>query len=138
MSRIFSIDLDRIQPSQLYISSDKLEQILQKLDPADPDCLEPVPLRELAGRIVLTDGHTRAFAAYQSGIRSVPAYWDEDDLDWEAYAICIHWCQEEGIHAIADLRQRVVSAADYDRLWLQRCRQMHRDLAAKPRRNDQD
>jgi hypothetical protein len=71
------------------------------------------------------------FAAYLAGLTYVPTYDDPDDLDWEAYQICINWCQAEGIHSVADLAGRVVNAEDYEHLWYDRCRMMQADLAKK-------
>jgi hypothetical protein len=131
VTRIFLRRLDEIQPSQLFVSAEKLSRVM-----GDPDCitlqaLAPVPLKELGGRVVLTDGHTRALAVHLSGLTDIRAFWDPDDLDWEAYEICVAWCREEGIHTVADLEDRVVPAEAYEVLWLERCRRMHQDLEAR-------
>jgi hypothetical protein len=130
----FMMRLDEIQPSQLYVSSEKLSRVMENPDSLRPESLEPVPVKKFGGRVVLTDGHTRALAAFLSGLAEIRAFWDEDELDWEAYEICVAWCQEEEIFTVADLEDRVVSPEDYAVLWLQRCREMHRDLEA--RRNE--
>ena len=49
-------------------------------------------------------------------------------MDWEAYRICVGWCKEEGIRSIKDLKDRIVNAGDYQKLWLDRCRVMHEEL----------
>jgi hypothetical protein len=61
----------------------------------------------------------------------IDVYWDEDELDWEAYEICLQWCEDDGIHTIADLAGTVVSVEDYERLWLKRCREMQEKLKEK-------
>ena len=81
--------------------------------------------------MVITDGHTRAYTAHVAGLEAVPVFSDPDELDWEAYQICVAWCQAEGIYSIADLAGRVVSPADYEGLWYQRCREMQAALAKK-------
>lgn len=127
----FEADLADLQPSQLYISADKLAEVQRGAREGANSQPDPLPVRELAGRWVLTDGHTRALAAHLSGRRTVPVCRDRDDLDWEAYEICVGWCLEEGIRTIADLEHRVVAAERYEELWLERCRSMHRELAAQ-------
>jgi hypothetical protein len=121
----FDADLSDLQPSQLYISSAKLAEV-QRLVGAKAS---PLPVRRIGGRVVLTDGHTRALAAWREGRRTVQVHWDDDALDWEAYEICVEWCLEEGIRSVADLATRVVAARQYEELWLDRCRAMHRQLA---------
>jgi hypothetical protein len=120
-----------LQPSQLYISQEKLSKVQHGFDPKNPHRIEPIPYKDLEGLMVMTDGHTRAFAAYLAESAAVPAYVDPDDLDWEAYQICVAWCHAEGIYSIADLAGRVVSAEDYGRLWYDRCREMQNELAEK-------
>ena len=129
MNDPFVVDLLELQPSQLYISAEKLTRVLTILDLSRPESLTPLPVKRLSGRLVLTDGHTRAFAAYRAGLDRVRVCWDTDDLDWEAYEICVGWCVQEGIRTIADLEGRVVDATDYKRLWLERCAAMQRKLA---------
>jgi len=58
----------------------------------------------------------------------VPVYWEDEELDWDAYEICVEWCRKEQIHTIADLKNRVVSQKDYEILWYKRCEKMQQDL----------
>jgi len=125
----FVVDLLELQPSQLYISAEKLTRVLTVLDLSRPESLTPLPVKRLSGRLVLTDGHTRAFAAYRAGLDRVRVCWDTDDLDWEAYEICVGWCVQEGVRTIADLEGRIIDATDYERLWFERCAAMQRKLA---------
>lgn len=120
--------LSEIQPSQLFINSKKLSQITADSNLLVAENIEPIPVKKLGNEVISTDGHTRALAAYLCGISEVSVFWDEDELDWEAYQICVKWCKEEGIYTIADLKDRVVSPEEYDVLWLKRCTVMHHDL----------
>lgn len=120
-----------LQPSQLYISRTKLLAVEAALSPGEPN--EPLPVWEWNSMLVLTDGHTRALAAFLRGQEDLPVYEDTDELDWDAYRICVGWCLEEGIRSAADLQDRVIPAGRYEELWLGRCRRMHRRLAAMRR-----
>lgn len=133
MAATFTVILLELQPSQLYISSEKLAEMLRTVDFSTPDALDPLPIKRLGTKTILTDGHTRAFAAFRSGLSQARAFWDTDELDWEAYQICVDWCIQEGISSIADLADRVVSPQEYDELWHKRCDAMHRMLEDKRR-----
>jgi len=133
---LFAMNLDKIQPSQLYISSAKLAKVMVAYDPQRPESLEPIPVVQLDNQVIFTDGHTRAFAAFSCGLVEVRVFWDEDELDREAYEICVEWCKEAEIHTIADLKDRVVSPERYRVLWLDRCAEIHRELETK--RNQED
>ena len=136
MADVFLFPLAQLQPSQLYISTAKLAQVLSWWRPPTLETLEPIPIKRLNGadgriRVIYTDGHTRAFAAYRLGFTEVPALWDEDELDWEAYQICVDWCLDEGIRTIADLEDRVIPPEQYETLWHDRCQVMQDELALR-------
>ena len=122
----FKMKLAEIQPSQLYINRLKLSQIL---DGYPESLLDPLPVKRLSGRVVFTDGHTRAFASALMGLSEIDVVWDEDELDWQAYEICVDWCIQADIHTVYDLVDRVIEDEQYGICWLQRCQEMHRQLA---------
>jgi hypothetical protein len=130
MAKIFMMKLNEIQPSQLYISSEKLSEVMKTFD-TNPALIEPIPVKKLGNEIVFIDGHTRAFVAFLRGFSEVPVYWEDEELDWDAYEICVRWCKEDGIHTIANLKTRVVSQKDYEILWYARCEEMQRGLAKR-------
>lgn len=119
--------LDEIQPSQLYISSKKLNVVLRSF-PSELNSIEPVPIKKLGDEIVYVDGHTRAYAAFTCGFSEIPVYWEYEEQDWKAYEICVAWCKAAKILTIKDLKNRVISHQNYARLWYERCAKMQRDL----------
>ncbi len=131
MAAVLLFPLADIQPSQLYISAAKLTYVLSRWQPPTLETLEPIPIKQLNARVIYTDGHTRAFAAYRQGFTEIPVVWDEDDLDWEAYQICVDWCLDEGIRTIADLEGRVIAPEPYEALWHDRCQVMQDALALR-------
>ena len=106
-----------VQPSQFYVSAEKLRKIEAWLDPEDLSNFEPIPVKEMNGTVIFTDGHTRAFAAWRAGLREVPLVWDADELDWELYQICVDACLEQGISNITHLENRVLPPEEYREKW---------------------
>jgi hypothetical protein len=90
--------------------------------------LEPIPVKKLKDQIVFVDGHTRALAAFIHGLSSVLVYWEHEELDWEAYEICVEWCKKERIRTIGDLKDRVIPHEKYKVFWYDRCEKMQQDL----------
>jgi hypothetical protein len=131
MTKVFRMKLNSIQPSQLYISSEKLSEVMKRFDVDDLESIEPIPIKKLGDDVIFVDGHTRAFAAFLYGVSEVPVYWEDEELDWDAYEICVEWCKENGIRTISDLKDRIVSQKEYEILWYKRCEEMQRDLEAK-------
>jgi len=131
MTKVFRMKLNSIQPSQLYISSEKLSEVMKRFDVDDLESIEPIPIKKLGDDVIFVDGHTRAFAAFLYGVSEVPVYWEDEELDWDAYEICVEWCKENGIRTISDLKDRIVSQKEYEILWYKRCEEMQRDLEVK-------
>lgn len=123
-SNVFLQSISVLMPSQLYISEEKLRNVQVWFD-NDISKMDPIPIKKLAGRILITDGHTRATAAWLAGIKEIPCIWDTDDMDWVAYAADINMCSEEGITSVAKLAERIVSVEDYKHLWHDRCDEMY-------------
>jgi RimJ/RimL family protein N-acetyltransferase len=117
----FLLPITRLQPSQLYISEGKLRLAREWFNPAEPGCFDPIPVKRLDDRIIITDGHTRAVAAHLAGWDAVPVYWDKDELNMHAYAMNVKWCDEEGVHNPVDLAGRIVPHKEYEYLWRKRC-----------------
>lgn len=59
MIKVFTMKLDKIQPSQLFISSIKLSQVIKTFDATKPQSIEPIPLKTLGNDVIFVDGHTR-------------------------------------------------------------------------------
>ena len=129
--KTFLMKLDRIQPSQLYISREKLNQVLKGLANPRSLSIKPIPLATLGNEVIFLDGHTRALAVFLRGASDITVCWEDEEIDWEMYKICVEWCKEEGIRSIADLERRIVSQEDYETLWIQRCRSLEQELDKK-------
>ncbi len=130
---INTIKLLDIQPSQFYVSEDKIQAIKLWFNKDDLSNFAPIPIKELNGRVIFTDGHTRAWVAHSAGMEIVPFIWDEDDLDWEAYQICVDACVERGVCTVADFEGRILSGIAYKEKWNGWCDLLHDALEQKRR-----
>ncbi|EGD29692.1 GNAT family acetyltransferase [Streptococcus sanguinis SK72] len=121
--RSYTLDLTlpiaQIQPSQFYLSREKLDRIC--IDFAKGE-LKPLPVKRMDGKVFFTDGHSRAFKAYQAGLSHIPVYYDRDELNWDFYRYCLQTCQEKGIFSISDIQNRILSKEDYQTKWLDWCK----------------
>ena len=130
MKDIYKLTLKDLQPSQFYISERKLASVEAWFDLADLSNFEPIPVKELDGVPVITDGHTRAVAALRVGVDRVPLVWDTDELDWRLYRACVTACRRRGILSPADLLTRIISAEEYVEQWDAWCDRLHADIDA--------
>ena len=111
------LNLIDLQPSQFYISEEKVKNIKEWFDPRNLSEFEPIPIKILYNKPVMTDGHTRAIVAIQYGLKSVPFVWDNDELDWNMYRKCIDECLMQNIKTPYDLLNRIIDKDDYERKW---------------------
>ncbi len=117
---MFLYPIQKLTPSQLYISEEKLKKVYTWFD-GDVSKIQPISIKSIAGRVLIVDGHTRVVAAWSSGIKEIPCEWENYQWDWTAYASDITMCAEEGITSVHNLMNRIVSTEDYQRLWRDRC-----------------
>ena len=126
--------LEELQPSQFYISEKKLKDIESWFDPSDLSNFEPIPVKILDGKPVMTDGHTRAVAALKAGLDYVPLIYDEEDLDWDMYRACVKACIERDVLSPADLLTRIISEDDYKEKWDKWCDIMQAEVIQSRKR----
>ena len=130
----YFLPLSALHPSQLYISEEKLAAVRACFHPGNLIGFDPLPVKKRAdGLLYLTDGHTRAVAAYLAGMKEIPVCDEWEELSWEAYDECIRWCDEEGADTVEKLAKRIVSKEEYQILWNERCDKLHQELEEKRR-----
>lgn len=122
------LPVSEVRPTQLYLSSAKLADVLAWFGFDDPD-YGPLPVFEHEGEWYLSDGHTRAFTAYLAGEETLQIERDEnlrEEYDFDVYLAAISWCEEAGIETVADLRGRIVEPETFQDVWIDRCHQVSR------------
>lgn len=123
------IGIEVLRPSQLYLSAAKLASVLEEFDDEGPN-YGPLPAFEHEDEWYLSDGHTRAFAAYLGGAESL---WIERDrevrevYDFDLYLTCIDWCRDEGVRSVPDLAGRVLDHETFEEQWIERCHRAAED-----------
>lgn len=117
--------ISEIQPSQLFVNRAKLYAVQRQYDVLKLHQYDPIPIKELDGRMVFTDGHSRAFAVHLNGGEEIKVAYEQDELNWDAYRICVNWCVEEEILTVAGLKGRLLDPADYEEQWIRRCERIN-------------
>lgn len=127
--------------SQLYISEDKLRAIRDWFSPDNMSIFQPLKVHDYGnGRYTIVDGHSRAYMAYENGIDFVPIVYDDDEivsseLAQKLYLADIGWCERFHIKNIINLKNRIVSGAQYEMLWRERCDRSY-DLLTQTTENE--
>ena len=123
MSETFYLDISFIQPTQLYISELKYHIVNEKLsrEQFTHELYNPIPIKQFDEKIIFIDGHTRAAWLANHGVNTIKVYWEKEEYNWELYRRCIQWCKEENINSINDLKGRIISSKEYEKMWNKRC-----------------
>ncbi|MDD4797608.1 MAG: hypothetical protein PHO66_07555 [Eubacteriales bacterium] len=121
------VDINTLRPTQLYLSQKKIAGVSAWFEPSMPH-FDAVPVRDFLGdgEFYITDGHTRVFVAWKAGVTRVPIVYDDDvavtrSPGWAIYQNSIAWCRRFGIDHIRTLQDRILRAAQYETLWIDRC-----------------
>lgn len=73
--KVFKLDLDKIQPVQFFIDSDKLKAVKSFVNREEDVVI--IPVTKCEGTYASLDGHTRLYLAYSLGFKYVYAYLSE-------------------------------------------------------------
>lgn len=110
---LFEVELNRIQPSQFYVSEEKLDAVAGFVHTGH-DVI--VPLNVHGDRYISLDGHTRLHLAARMGIGRVLGFIAQENED-------VRWFADEaakrGVYTPADLT--ALSAAEYSEKWNRFC-----------------
>ena len=94
---VFKIGIEKIQPIQFFIDSDKLEAVKSFVN-REEDVIVPVTICE--GKYVSLDGHTRLYLAYNLGFKYVYAYLSEA---FDGFDYFFDEAKKRNIHIAKDL-----------------------------------
>lgn len=95
-NNIFHANILSLGVTQIYLSSRKIDALLQWFHPANIDTYPPFPVFDFGDGLRLVDGHTRAYVAYRMGVKSIPVVMDRSeivtsDLGQRLYRADIEW-----------------------------------------------
>ncbi|MCI9095050.1 MAG: hypothetical protein HFI95_02390 [Lachnospiraceae bacterium] len=126
-SGIRMMSIDMLGLSQIYLNADKIASVSEWFNPHCMENFSPLPVHDFGNNVyTLTDGHTRAYVAYKSGVRVLPVSYDNDDIvAGEAgqmlYRADLDWCRRLGLSHIKQLGNRILNDSAYQKLWIRRC-----------------
>jgi hypothetical protein len=112
-TKLFKYNINKLQPSQFYISSEKISNIASWAKNAE-DFI--VPILKNGDELIILDGHTRLYLAKTLNIDEVYVYEDSsDDYIWGF----VDEARKRNVYTINDLK--LVSKEDYEVLWNKFC-----------------
>ena len=114
------VNIKDLHPTQLYLSEKKLEDIQMLYQSAEIINMDPISVLASGDRLLITDGHHRAYQALLAGKNTISAEWDKDGGD-ELYHLYAQACEERKIYSILDLKNRILAQDEYEAKWYNWC-----------------
>ena len=114
------VKLTDLHPTQLYLSEKKLQDIQMLYQSAEIINMDPISILEFGDRLLITDGHHRAYQALLAGQDMISAEFDKDGGD-EIYHLYAQACEERKIYTVLDLKHHILAQDEYEAKWYNWC-----------------
>ena len=114
------VNITDLHPTQLYLSEKKLHDIQMLDQSAEIINMDPISILAVGNRLLITDGHHRAYQALLAGRDMISAELDRDGGD-ELYALYAQACEERKITSVLDLKHRILPQDEYEAKWYNWC-----------------
>ena len=115
-----NVKIADLHPTQLYLSEKKLQGIQLLYQSEDIINLDPISILAVGNRLLITDGHHRAYQALLAGWDTISAEFDRDGGD-DLYALYAQACEERKIDSVLDLKNRILPQDEYEAKWYNWC-----------------
>jgi len=114
------VNIKDLHPTQLYLSEKKLLDIQMLYQSVEKPSINPISVLAFGDRLLITDGHHRAYQALLLGQDTISAEWDKDGGD-ELYHLYMQACEERKIYSILDLKNHILPEDEYEAKWYNWC-----------------
>ena len=114
------VNITDLHPTQLYLSEKKLHDIQMLDQSAEIINVDPISVLAFGDRLLITDGHHRAYQALLAGRDTISAEFDRDGGD-ELYALYAQVCEERKIDSVLDLKHHILPQDEYAAKWYNWC-----------------
>ena len=114
------VNIRDLHPTQLYLSEKKLQDIQMLYHSVERPNINPISVLAFGDRLLITDGHHRAYQALLAGQNTISAEWDKDGGD-ELYHLYAQVCDERKIYSILDLKNHILTQDEYEAKWYNWC-----------------
>ena len=114
------VNITDLHPTQLYLSEKKLQDIQMLYQSVERQNINPISVLAIGDRLLITDGHHRAYQALLLGQDTISAEWDKDGGD-ELYHLYAQVCEERKIYSVLDLKNHILPQDEYEAKWYNWC-----------------
>jgi len=114
------VNIKDLHPTQLYLSEKKLQDIQNLYQSAETFNINTISVLAFGDRLLITDGHHRAYQALLLGQDTISAEFDRDGGD-ELYHLYAQACEKRKIYSVLDLKNHILPQDEYEARWYNWC-----------------
>ena len=114
------VNIRDLHPTQLYLSEKKLHYIQMLYHSVERSNINPISVLAFGDRLLITDGHHRAYQALLLDQDKISVEWDKEGAD-ELYHLYAQVCEERKIYSILDLKNHILPQDEYEAKWYNWC-----------------
>ena len=114
------VNIKNLHPTQLYLSEKKLKAIQNLYQSAETFNMDPISVLSFGDRLLITDGHHRAYQALLLGQDTISAEFDRDGCD-ELYHLYAQACEKRKIYSVLDFKNHILPQDEYEAKWYNWC-----------------
>ena len=114
------VKIKDLHPTQLYLSEKKLQDIQMLYHSVERQNINPISVLAFGDRLLITDGHHRAYQALLTDQDTISAEFDKDGGD-ELYHLYAQVCEERKIYSVLDFKNRIIPQDEYEAKWYNWC-----------------
>ena len=114
------VNIRDLHPTQLYLSEKKLLDIQMLYQSVELINVDSISVLAFGDRLLITDGHHRAYQALLLGQDTISAEWDKDG-GGEIYRLYAQVCEERKVYSVLDLKNHILPEDEYEAKWYNWC-----------------
>ena len=114
------VNITDLHPTQLYLSEKKLQDIQMLYQSVERQNINPISVLAFGDRLLITDGHHRAYQTLLAGRDTISAEFDRDGCD-ELYHLYAQACEKRKIYSVLDLKNHILPQDEYEAKWYNWC-----------------
>mgnify|MGYP000907987034 CR=1 FL=1 len=114
------VKIKDLHPTQLYLSEKKLQDIQMLYQSVERPNINPISVLAFGDRLLITDGHHRAYQTLLAGRDTISAEFDRDGCD-ELYHLYAQACEKRKIYSVLDLKNHILPQDEYEAKWYNWC-----------------
>ena len=118
MENTFFVDIEKLSPTQFYLSKDKIAQAQKYFETHSLEDYDPLTVTKFCDKILLLSGHHFAYYLSTHGKLIVKVTESKQSKDFYLNIKLLSECEKKKVNKISDLNKRILEKRQYTEKWI--------------------